>query len=72
MYVGEEEQKYRSEPGNPAYSRRMLLRLAIKASLDAIWSSRKITKLTHENVVYMYLAGREKPDFRTQYEEKSS
>ncbi|NQE53231.1 hypothetical protein C5S29_06525, partial [ANME-1 cluster archaeon GoMg3.2] len=65
MDVGEAEQKYRSGPGNPAYSRRMLLRLAIMASLDAIWSSRKIAKLAHENVVYMYLAGHEKPDFRT-------
>ena len=27
------------------------------ASADAIWSSRKIAKLTHENVVYMYLTG---------------
>nr|QNO54381.1 hypothetical protein NMFEFIAP_00007 [Methanosarcinales archaeon ANME-1 ERB7] len=65
MDVGEAEQKYRSGPGNPAYSRRMLLRLAIMASLDAIWSSRKIAKLAHENVVYRYLAGHEKPDFRT-------
>jgi len=65
MDVGEIEQKYRSGPGNPAYSRRMLLRLVIMASVDAIWSSRKIAKLAHENVVYMYLTGYEKPDFRT-------
>ena len=63
--VSEVEQKYRSGPGNPAYSRRMLLRLMIMASVDAIWSSRKIAKLAHENVVYMYLTGNEKPDFRT-------
>nr|QNO58230.1 hypothetical protein DKLEMCON_00012 [Methanosarcinales archaeon ANME-1 ERB7] len=65
MDVGEIEQKYRSGPGNPAYSRRMLLRIVIMASADAIWSSRKIAKLAHENVVYMYLTGHEKPDFRT-------
>jgi len=35
------------------------------ASVDAIWSSRKIAKLAHQNVVYMYLTGHEKPDFRT-------
>jgi len=65
MDVGEIEQKYSSGPGNPAYSRRMLLRIVIMASADAIWSSRKIAKLAHENVVYMYLTGHEKPDFRT-------
>jgi transposase len=63
--VGEIEQKYRSGPGNPAYSRQMLLRLVLMASVDAIWSSRKIAKLAYENVVYMYLTGHEKPDFRT-------
>ena len=59
------EQKYRFTPGNPAYSRQMLLRLVIMASVDAIWSSRKIAKLARENVVYMYLTGLEVPDFRT-------
>ena len=66
MDVDEVEKKYRFNPGNPAYSRRMLLRLVIiMASTDAVWSSRKIAKLAHENVVYMYLTGNEKPDFRT-------
>jgi len=41
MDVGEIEQKYRSRPGNPAYSRRMLLRLVIMASVDPIWSLKK-------------------------------
>ena len=63
--VSEVEKKYRSKPGNPAYSRQMLLRLVIQASIDGVWSSRKIAKLAHENVVYMYLTGNEKPDFRT-------
>ena len=35
------------------------------ASIDAVWSSRKIAKLVHENVVYMYLPGNEGSDFRT-------
>ena len=52
MAVGEVVQKYRSGPGNPAYSRRMLLRPAIMASVDGIWSSRKIAKLAPENVVH--------------------
>jgi transposase len=63
--VSEIEEKYRFKPGNPAYPRRMLLRLLVQAAIDGVWSSRKIDKLAHENVVYMYLAGNEKPDFRT-------
>jgi transposase len=65
MDVSEVEKKYRFKPGNSAYSRRMLLRLVIMAPIDAVWSSRKIAKLAQENVVYMYLTGNEKPDFRT-------
>ncbi|MCD6456601.1 MAG: transposase [Methanophagales archaeon] len=63
--VSEIEEKYRFKPGNSAYPRRMLLRLLVQAAIDGVWSSRKIDKLAHENVVYMYLAGNEKPDFRT-------
>jgi transposase len=63
--VSEIENKYRCKPGNPAYPRRMLLRLLVQAAIDGVWSSRKIDNLAHENVVYMYLAGNEKPDFRT-------
>ena len=59
------EKKFKSQPGNPAYPRRMLLRLLVQAAIDGVWSSRKIDKLAHENVIYMYLAGNEKPDFRT-------
>jgi transposase len=63
--VSEIEEKYLDQPGNPAYPRRMLLRLLVQAAIDGVWSSRKIDKLAHENVIYMYLAGNEKPDFRT-------
>ena len=59
------EKKFKSQPGNSAYPRRMLLRLLVQATIDGVWSSRKIDKLAHENVIYMYLAGNEKPDFRT-------
>jgi len=65
MDISETENRYRGTPGNPAYSRRVLLRLVIMASVDAVWSSRKIAKLARENVVYMYISGNEKPDFRT-------
>ena len=63
--VSEIEEKYRFKPGNSAYPRRMLLRLLVQAAIDGVWSSRRIDKLAYENVVYMYLAGNEKPDFRT-------
>jgi len=63
--VSEIEAKYLDQPGNPAYPRRMLLRLLVQAAIDGVWSSRKIDKLAHENVIYMYLTGNEKPDFRT-------
>jgi len=59
------EKKYRCQPGHPAYSRRMLLRLMVQAAIDSMFSSRKIDRLAQENVIYMYLAGNEKPDFRT-------
>lgn len=63
--VADIEEKFIGTPGNPAYSRRMLLRLLVHAAIDGVWSSRKIAKLACENVIYMYLTGNEKPDFRT-------
>jgi len=59
------DQRYRHTPGEAAYSRRMLLRVVIMASVDGIFSSRRIARLTEENLVYMYLSGMDKPDFRT-------
>jgi len=59
------DQKYRHTRGEAAYSRRMLLRLVFMASVDGIFSSRRIARLAEENVVYMYLSGMDKPDFRT-------
>lgn len=59
------DQKYMHTPGEAAYSRRMLLRIVIMASIDGIFSSRRIARLTEENIVYMYLSGMDKPDFRT-------
>lgn len=59
------EEKYRCTRGRPAYSRKMLLRLLLLAYTDCVFSSRKIAKLAEENVIYMYVTGNEKPDFRT-------
>ncbi|MDH7518091.1 MAG: IS1182 family transposase [Candidatus Thermoplasmatota archaeon] len=59
------DRKYRYTRGKAAYSRRMLLRVVIMASVDGVFSSRQINKHTEENMVYMYLSGMDKPDFRT-------
>ena len=59
------ERKYKYTKGKPAYSRHMLTRLVIMASVDGIFSSRKIMKLAEENMIYIYLSGMDKPDFRT-------
>ena len=63
--VSDIEGKYIGTPGSPAYSRKMLLRLLVQASIDGMWSSRKIDKLARENFIYVYLTGNKKPDFRT-------
>jgi len=63
--VGDIEEKYIGTAGNPAYSRKMLLRLEVMAAIDGVYSSRGVAKLARENVIYMYLTGNEKPDFRT-------
>jgi transposase len=59
------EKRFRGQPGNPAYPRRMLFRLMLQAAIDGVWSSRKIERLTYKNVVYMHLSGLEHPNFRT-------
>jgi len=55
--VSEIEKKYRFKQGNSAYPRRMLLRLLVQAAIDGVWSSRKINKLAHENMVYIAVGG---------------
>ena len=52
-------------PGHPAYHPKMMLKILVMATIDGVRSSRKIARLTRENVVYMFLAGLLKPDFRT-------
>lgn len=60
----EYEKKYEGA-GHPAYHPKIILKLLILGIIDGIRSSRKIAKNARENVVYMYLAGFLKPDFRT-------
>lgn len=58
------EMKY-SGAGHPAYHPRVLLKLLTMGCLDRVRSSRRVARSARENVVYMYLAERLTPDFRT-------
>ncbi|MBK5190114.1 MAG: transposase, partial [Methanosarcinales archaeon] len=58
------EEKY-DGPGSPAYHPKVMMKLLIQGTIDGIRASRKISKATHENIVYMYLSDRLGPDFQT-------
>lgn len=58
------EVKY-SGPGHPAYHPRVLLKPIVMGGLDRMRSSRRLARNIRENVVYMYLAEKLTPDFRT-------
>lgn len=54
-----------SGAGHPAYHPRVLLKLLVMGVLDRVRSSRRLSRNARENVVYMYLAEKLAPDFRT-------
>lgn len=58
------EEKYEGA-GHPAYHPGIILKLLIMGVLDKVRSSRRLAKNARENVVYMYLAEKLTPDFRT-------
>ena len=62
--LGNIEERY-DGPGSPAYHPKVMMKLLIQGTIDGIRSSRRISKATKENVVYMYLSDRLNPDFRT-------
>jgi transposase len=43
----------------------MLTKVIIYAYMQRIYSSRQIAKAVRENVMFMWIAGRQRPDFRT-------
>lgn len=51
--------------GTSAYHPRMLLKILIYGYLSNIYSSRKIAQQLTENIPFMWLSGRQTPDFRT-------
>lgn len=54
-----------SEKGRHAYSPRVLVKLLIYGKMRRIVSSRELARATHENLRFIFLAGGERPDFRT-------
>ena len=64
MDYSEFDEKY-AGAGAPAYHPRVNLKLLTLAYIDGIRSSRRISKNSQENVVYIYLAEKMQPDFRT-------
>jgi len=58
------ERRY-SELGCPAYHPKMLIKLLVYGYSMGIRSSRRIQRATQEDVVFMWLAGMQEPDFRT-------
>lgn len=51
--------------GASSYNPVALLKVLVYAYTQKVYSSRRIAKQVRENVVYMWLAGGNKPDFRT-------
>lgn len=51
--------------GTSVYHPRMLLKTLIYGYLNNIYSSRKIAQQLTENIPFMWLSGRQTPDFRT-------
>lgn len=54
-----------SGAGAPAYHPKVILKSLVMGVLDKVRSSRRVARNIRENVVYMYLAERLSPDFRT-------
>ncbi len=51
--------------GRHSYHPKMLTKIIIYAYTQRIYSSRQIAKAVRENIMFMWLAARQKPDFRT-------
>ncbi|MDR2829916.1 MAG: transposase [Methanobrevibacter sp.] len=59
------DDKFKDRPSCKAYPRAVLCKIVVMAFTDSITSSRKISRLVEENIVYMYLAGGYKPKYHT-------
>ena len=52
-------------PGHPAYHPRILMKILLQGMLSKERSSRKLASASRENFVFMYLAEKVQPNFRT-------
>ncbi len=52
-------------PGNPSYHPRIPLKIIIDGICERVTSTRKLEKLTYENIVFRYLSENLSPDFHT-------
>lgn len=57
--------KYTKGGGASRYHPVMLLKLIVYGYMSGVYSSRHLARAARENVLYMWLAGNQKPDFRT-------
>jgi transposase len=51
--------------GRDSYHPKMLTKVIVYAYAQRIYSSRQIAKAVRENIMFMWIAGRQRPDFRT-------
>ncbi len=51
--------------GRDSYHPKMLTKVIIYAYTQRIYSSRQIAKAVRENIMFMWIADRQRPDFRT-------
>jgi len=52
-------------PGNPTYHPRIMLKIILNGVCERVTSTRKLEKLTVENIVFKYLSENLNPDFHT-------
>jgi len=58
-------EKKHEGPGHPAYPPRGIIKTIVMGMIDGVRPARKLAKNARENVVYMYLAEKLQPNFRT-------
>ncbi len=51
--------------GRDSYHPKMLTKVIIYAYTQRVYASRQIAKAVRENIMFMWIAGRQRPDFRT-------
>ena len=64
LELGRIERKF-STLGRPAYSPKILVKILLYGKMRGIRTGRELSQACRENVRFMFLAGNERPDFRT-------